>query len=69
MQPAAPWMADHIELLPVETLVRDPGNARTHSKAQVQALANSMRDLGFYVPIVINADNKILAGRGSIAQQ
>jgi hypothetical protein len=59
-------MADHIELLPVETLVRDPGNARTHSKAQVQALANSMRDLGFYVPIVINADNKILAGHGRL---
>ena len=42
------------------------GNARTHSKKQLKQIANSIRQFGFTNPVIIDADNNILAGHGRV---
>jgi ParB-like chromosome segregation protein Spo0J len=51
-----------IELLAVESLVPYARNARTHSDAQVSQIAGSIREFGFTNPVLIGADNDIIAG-------
>ncbi len=43
-----------------------PRNARTHSPKQIQQLAASIREFGFTVPVLIDADGMILAGHARI---
>lgn len=50
--------------LPVERLQLDPKNPRRHSTRQIKQLAKSIESFGFNVPILIDANNKILAGHG-----
>ncbi|MDD3594593.1 MAG: site-specific DNA-methyltransferase [Candidatus Gastranaerophilales bacterium] len=42
----------------------NPKNARTHSKKQVHQIANSIKQLGFNNPILIESDGTIMAGHG-----
>lgn len=42
-------------------------NARTHSDKQIAQLAASIRTFGFTNPVLIGADDKILAGHGRVA--
>jgi DNA modification methylase len=51
-----------IEYLTLDALRPDPRNARTHSKKQVQDLANLMREVGFKGTILINPERTIIAG-------
>lgn len=41
-------------------------NARTHSAAQVDKLAASIREFGFLNPIIVDGDNGIVAGHGRV---
>lgn len=41
-------------------------NARTHSKAQIEALAQAIASFGWTTPILINVDGGILAGHGRV---
>lgn len=41
-------------------------NARTHSKKQVREIAESIRTFGFTNPVLVDADNTILAGHGRV---
>ncbi|MDO8423603.1 MAG: DNA methyltransferase [Parvibaculum sp.] len=41
-------------------------NARTHSKKQINQLADSMRTFGFTNPVLIDGENTILAGHGRV---
>src|ERR1039458_9021014 len=41
-------------------------NARTHSKHQIRQIAESMRAFGFTNPILIDANNQIVAGHGRV---
>lgn len=41
-------------------------NSRTHSEAQVDQIAASMREFGWLAPIVIDGDRGILAGHGRV---
>jgi len=43
-----------------------PGAARTHSKAQIRQIAESIRRFGFINPIVIDEERQILAGHGRV---
>ena len=56
-----------IQSLPVAELKPLPRNARTHSRKQVKQLAQSIRRFGFTHPILIDEDNRILAGHGRTA--
>jgi ParB-like chromosome segregation protein Spo0J len=42
----------------------NPRNARTHSKRQVQAIAESIKSFGFTNPVLVDDDDMILAGHG-----
>src|SRR5450759_1897825 len=42
----------------------NPRNARTHSKRQVQAIAESIKEFGFTTPVLVDDNDMILAGHG-----
>lgn len=59
---------NHLEVVPrrIADLIQDPNNPRVHSKEQIGKLANSIRSLGFCVPILVDQHNRVIAGHGRI---
>lgn len=47
-------------------LINDPQNARTHSKRNIQQIAESLAHFGQRKPLVINTANVVLAGNGTL---
>lgn len=41
-------------------------NSRVHSESQIQQIASSLKEFGFTNPILIDADNQIIAGHGRL---
>jgi DNA modification methylase len=56
-----------LEFWPVARLVPSPRNARTHSDAQVAAIAGSIRTFGFTNPILVGEEGDVIAGHGRLA--
>ena len=56
-----------IENLPVCQLHSWSCNARTHSRKQIRQIAESIRRFGFTNPVLIDGENRILAGHGRVA--
>jgi DNA modification methylase len=52
------------EIVPIASLKPAKRNARIHSEAQLEALTASLRQFGLITPIVIDRDNRIVAGHG-----
>ena len=50
----------------VKELIPYARNARTHSDEQVQQIASSIKEFGFINPVIISADNGIIAGHGRV---
>jgi ParB/RepB/Spo0J family partition protein len=50
----------------VDDLKPDPRNARTHSPKQIQKLAASIKEFGFIVPVLVDAQGTILAGHARV---
>ena len=61
-QPPTP----QIEAVPVEALIPYARNSRTHSDEQTAQIAASIREFGFTNPVLISADNDIIAGHGRV---
>ena len=55
-----------IEYAPVASLHLDPKNARLHSDKQVQQIARSIETFGFNVPVLVDADLRVVAGHGRL---
>lgn len=55
-----------IEMMPTGSLKPYSGNARTHSKQQVQQIVASIRRFGFTNPVLISDDGEIIAGHGRV---
>ena len=51
-----------IERWPIERLIPRVNNPRTHSRVQVASIAASMREWGWTNPILVGADDDIIAG-------
>jgi DNA modification methylase len=51
---------------PVDRLVPYANNARTHSKKQINQIAESIKRFGFCNPVLISADYTIIAGHGRV---
>jgi ParB-like chromosome segregation protein Spo0J len=51
----------------IETLIPYSRNSRTHSETQIAQIAASLKEFGWTVPILIDAENMILAGHGRVA--
>jgi DNA modification methylase len=54
-----PWM---VEMLPPASLKPAKRNARTHNKSQEEGVANSVLHFGVIKPVVIDEQNRIVAG-------
>jgi DNA modification methylase len=55
-----------ISYVPIESLKADPRNPRVHTKKQIRQIARSIESFGFNVPILIDAENNVIAGHGRI---
>src|ERR1700736_544423 len=44
----------------------DPTNPRLHSKKQIRQIANSIETFGFNVPVLVDAELKVIAGHGRL---
>jgi ParB-like chromosome segregation protein Spo0J len=64
--PAATDVATRRQLLfvAIGDLIPDPNNPRKHGRAQVSAIARSIEAFGFNAPILVDKNNKIVAGHG-----
>jgi DNA modification methylase len=56
-----------IERVDIDDLQPWGKNARVHSPKQIRQLARAIEKLGFINPVLIDADNRILAGHGRVA--
>src|SRR3984893_10713397 len=50
----------------IDQLKPDPANPRLHSKKQIRQIANSIEAFGFNVPVLVDADLKVIAGHGRL---
>jgi ParB-like chromosome segregation protein Spo0J len=55
-----------LETLPLDQLRPWPRNARTHSRKQIRQIAEIIRRFGFTNPVLIDAEDRILAGHGRV---
>ena len=56
-----------IHSLPLTDLHEDPANARRHSARNIDAIKSSLARFGQQKPIVIDANNVVRAGNGTLA--
>lgn len=64
---ASKWPAMKMELRSTTDLIAYGGNARKHSDRQVMQIANSMKEFGWTIPILVDESNLVLAGHGRLA--
>ena len=55
-----------MQLVPLGKLVPYINNARTHSPEQLAKLRSSLREFGFFNPVIIDRDYNIIAGHGRV---
>ena len=55
-----------IEMMTSDALIPYVNNTRTHSEEQVSQIASSIKEFGFTNPILLDADNGIIAGHGRL---
>ncbi len=58
-----PWL---VQMLPTQKLRPAQRNARTHSKEQIQQVANSILRFGFNTPIIVDDLGRIVAGHARV---
>jgi DNA modification methylase len=51
---------------PIDLLQPDPANARVHTKKQIRQIARSIQVYDFCVPLLIDADLRVIAGHGRL---
>jgi len=52
--------------LPIAAFAPHPRNPRTHSKKQIKQIANSIQEFGFIGTILVDTNNRIIAGHGRV---
>src|SRR5712672_4153900 len=57
-----PWPADKVERWAIERLIPYAKNARTHTDAQVAAIAASIKEWGWTTPVLVSEDGGLIAG-------
>lgn len=58
--------ATKVEMINTNDLIPYARNARTHDETQVGQIAASIREFGFNNPVLIDAENGIIAGHGRV---
>ncbi len=60
------WPADKVERRPIDTLLPYARNARTHSEAQIDQIAASIREWDWTAPVLATKEGTIIAGHGRV---
>ena len=60
------WPADQVERRSLSSLLPYAQNARTHSDAQIEQLAASIREWGWTMPVLVDESGVIVAGHGRV---
>ena len=60
------WAANEIETMPVDDLIPYDRNPKIHPDTQIKQLANSIREWGWTMPILIDENSQIIAGHGRL---
>jgi len=58
--------ADKIEFMSIKDLVPYARNSRTHSNAQIDQIAESIKEWGFTTAVLVDSDGGIIAGHGRV---
>jgi hypothetical protein len=61
-----PWPADKVERWSIDRLIPYAKNARTHTDAQVAAIAASIKEWGWTTPALVGEDGGLIAGHARI---
>ena len=56
-----------IEVVPADSIKTNPRNAKRHPEQQILLIAENMRKLGVYDPILIDENNMIIGGHARMA--
>ena len=56
-----------VQSVDIEILIPDPENVRLHNKKNLDAIKNSLIRFGQQKPVVVDKDNKVVAGNGTLA--
>ena len=67
--PHSPALATPLAVvrLPIDRVRPDPKNPRVHTPKQVQQIAASIQSFGFNVPILLDREDRVVAGHGRLA--
>ena len=60
------WPADKVERWPIDKLILNARNARTHSDEQVDQIAASICQWGWTTPVLVTEQGMIIAGHGRV---
>jgi DNA modification methylase len=55
-----------VEYVPLASIFPNPVNPRTHSRQQIKALAHSIEAFGFNAPILVDGENRVVAGHARL---
>jgi len=55
-----------VEQFSLSNLISNPRNARTHSRAQIHQIGESILEFGFVNPVLIDEANTVIAGHGRL---
>jgi hypothetical protein len=61
-----PWPADKVERWAIDRLIPYAKNARTHSDAQIAAIAASIKEWGWTSPALVGEDGGLIAGHARV---
>jgi hypothetical protein len=61
-----PWPADKVERWSIDRLIPYARNARTHTDAQIAAIAASIKEWGWTTPALVGEDGGLIAGHARI---
>lgn len=59
------FLAEQVEVWPIERLVPDPKNSRKHPDSQIRKLARIITSHGFTRPVLVRPNGVIIAGHGA----
>ena len=60
------WAANSVKKLKVEDLIPNDRNPKIHPDTQITQLANSIREWGWTMPILVDEGNSVIAGHGRL---
>lgn len=55
-----------LQYWPVERLIPHPDNPRQHTKRHIRQVADSIRQFGFRVPLLVDGNHRLIAGHGRL---